>query len=158
MKLDHMNHKTDQNELDTRAGIICVGKNWRILSTTCQCCTVHGFHGKFDTIKEVPVMRSARANIDQLGGIYILVVNKALYFSPSIDHSLINPNQIWHFRIPVSDNSIDRSKQLGIDHEQMFILFLTKGAAVYFQTHVPSGEDKESYPHVFMNDKTEWDR
>ena len=75
-----------------------------------------------------------------------------------MDHSLINPNQIRHFGIPVSDNPYDRLKQLGIDHKQVFMPFLTKGAAVYFETHVPSDEDLESYPHVLLtDDETEWD-
>ena len=158
VKSDHTNHEPGRNELDTRADTICVGKNWRILSTTGQCCNVHGFHDKFDAIKDVPVARSATAYVDQQGDTYILIVNEALHFGPSMDHSLINPNQIRHFGIPVSDNPYDRSKQLGIDHEQVFIPFLTEGSAVYFETHVPSDEDLESYPHVVLtDDETEWD-
>ena len=94
VKSDHTNHESGRNELDTRADTICVGKNWRILSTTGQCCDVHGFHDKFDAIKDVPVARSATAYVDQQGDTYILIVNEALHFGPSMDHSLINPNQI----------------------------------------------------------------
>ena len=83
-----------RNELDTRADTICVGKNWRLLSTTGQCCNVHGFHAAFDSIKDVPVSRSATAVVDKHGDTYILIVNKALYFGPDMDHSLINPNQM----------------------------------------------------------------
>ena len=119
---------------------------------------MHGFHDKFDAIKDVPVARSTMAYADQQGDTHILIVNEALHFGPSMDLSLINPNQIRHFGIPVLDNPHDRSKQLGIDHEQVFIPFLTKGSAVYFETHMPSDEDLESYPHVVLTDnETMWD-
>ena len=40
----------------------------------------------------------------------------------------------------------------------MFIPFFTEGSAVYFESHVPSDEDLESYPHVVLTDgETEWD-
>jgi hypothetical protein len=31
---------------------------------------------------------------------YILVFNEALYYGDKLDHSLLNPNQIWSYGIP----------------------------------------------------------
>ena len=122
---------TARNELDTRADTICVGINWKLLSTTGQCCNVHGFHDDFDVIEDVPVVRAATTIQDENGGIFILIVNEALYFGPSLDHSLVNPNQIRHYGIQVSDNPFDSTTLFGIDHEDLFIPFKTEEAAVF---------------------------
>ena len=50
-----------------------------------------------------------------------LIVNQALYFGASLDHSLINPNQIRHFGIPVSDILYSSGQDFGIGHEDHFI-------------------------------------
>lgn len=71
----------------------------------------------------------------------ILVIN---YFDSSLDHSLINPNQICAYGIPVSDNPFDSDRPFGINHGNMFISFKTEGSAVYFETSVPSDDDLES--------------
>ena len=155
---DHSINTGARNELDTRADTICVGKNWRLLSTTGQCCDVHGFHATFDSIKDVPVSRSATAYVDKRGDTYILICNEVLHFGPDMQHSLINPNQIRHFGLPVSDNPYDESKRLGIDHDELFIPFQTEGSAVYFESHVPTDDELETCPHIVLTDgDVEWD-
>lgn len=132
--------------------------NWRLLSTTGQCCNVHGFHNDFDAIEGIPVARAATAIRDDTGATYILIVNEALYFGPSLDHSLINPNQIRHFGIPVSDDPFDRSRQFGIDHDELFIPFSTSGSTVYFESFLPTNEELEQCKHIVLtDDQTEWD-
>lgn len=129
-----------------------------MLSTTGQCCNVHGFHSDFEAIEDVPVARAATAVQNEDGAIYILIVNEALYFGPSLDHSLINPNQIRHFGIPVSDDPYDKSRSFGIDHEDLFIPFHTAGSTVYFDSYVPTDEEIEKYPHIVLtDDEMEWD-
>ena len=74
-----------------------------------------------------------------------------------MDHSLINPNQIRHFGIPVSDNAYDGTRDLGIDHEDVFIPFETQGSTVHFETFVPSDDDIKRSPHIVLTDgDTEW--
>ena len=129
-----------------------------MLSTTGQTCDVKGFHDEFEAIKDVPIARVATAYKDTDGNTYILVINEALFFGQSMDHSLINPNQIRHFGIPVSDNAYDGASDFGIDHEDLFIPFETKGSVVFFETYVPSDHDLEHNPHIVLTDgDTEWD-
>ena len=113
----HFEHEIGKCELDTRADTICAGMNFCMLSTTGQTCDVKGFHDQFEAIKDVPIARVATAFKDSDGSTYILVINEALYFGQEMDHSLINPNQIRHFGIPVSDNAYNGTEDLGIDHE-----------------------------------------
>ena len=107
-KADHVDGMEARNELDTRADTICAGVNFRMISTSGQCCDVKGFHEEFESIKDVPVARVATKIITPQGETLILIVNEALYFGPSMDHSLINPNQIRHYGIPVCDNPYER--------------------------------------------------
>ena len=157
-EIDHFEHEIAKCELDTRADTICAGINFRMLSSTGQTCDVKGFHDDFDTIKDVPIARVATAYKDSDGRTWILIINEALYFGQNMDHSLINPNQIRHFGIPVSDNAYDGANEFGIDHEDIFIPFVTKGATVFFETYVPSDDDLEHNPHIVLTDgDTEWD-
>ncbi len=146
-------------ELDTRADTICAGHNFRVLCFTGQTCDVKGFHDSFDSLTDIPIARVATAYTDpESGRVYILVINEALYFGPRLDHSLINPNQIRSFGIPVCDDPYDQFRDLGIDHPDLFLPFQTKGAMIYFQTSVPSDEELEMCLHITLtDDETEWD-
>lgn len=157
-KSDHIDHHRANNEIDTRADTCCLGKNWRQLSTTGQFCSVQGFHKDLQAIDNVPVSRCATAIHAPSGELVILIINEGLYFGPGLDHSLINPNQIRHFGIPVSDDPFDATREFGIDHEDIFIPFVTQGSTVLFETFVPTDEELEKCPHVVLTDgEVEWD-
>ena len=57
-----------------------------------------------------------------------------------MDHSLINPNQIFNYGIPISDNPFDRNKDFGIYHDKIFVPFSTKVPAIYSTPTVPTDE------------------
>ena len=87
-----------------------------------------------------------------------MVVNEALYFGSALDHSLINPNQIRHYGIPVSDDPYDPHRELGIDHEELFVPFQTKGATVCFESRVPTTSELKHCTYiVLMDEAIEWD-
>ena len=67
-------------------------------------------------------------------------------------HSLINPNQIRSFFIPVSDAPYDRTQEFGIDHEEMIIPFWTEGTTVLFNTYVTSDHKLETFSHIVLTD------
>ena len=93
------------------------------MSASGQCCDVYGFHDNFKVIEDVTIARVATLIHNEHRRVHILIVNQELYFGASLDHSLINPNQIRHFRIPVSDNLYNSGKYFGIDHDGQFINF-----------------------------------
>ena len=140
-KADHAENEQARNELDMRADTICAGKNFRLLSTMGITCDVRGFHDNFELIRDVPMAQVATAFRDEHGATNILIINEALYFGPEMDHSLINPNQIRHHGIPVSDDAYDGGRQFGIDHVDIFILFDTEGSTVFFDSHVPTDRE-----------------
>ena len=95
-----------KNEIDTKDNTICSGTNWRILSASGQCYDVYGFHDNFKGVEDVTITRVSTGICDVHGRMHILIINQALYFGISLDHSLINTNQIRHFGIMVSLTSL----------------------------------------------------
>lgn len=126
-KSDNTDFDTAKCELDTCANTIYAGKNFRALSYTGQTCNVTGFHDSFDSLGDIPVARVATAYTADSGQTYILIINEALYFGSTMNHSLINPNQIHSYGIAVCNDPFDPSRDLGIDRCDLFIPFLTLG-------------------------------
>ena len=120
-------------EIDTRADTCCCGVNCRPIAYTGQVCEVSGFHQQFESISSVPVGTFATAHTDQdTGETVILILHEALGFGDSLDHTLINPNQIRSNGIPVWDNPFDPQHNLGIDAPDMPIAFHSSGSTIYF--------------------------
>ena len=83
------------NEMDTHADTCVAGKNWAVLTYTDVVCEVQPFTDKYDSIKEVPIVTACTVWTDQNSGKeYLLVGEQFLWFGSSLDHSLINPNQL----------------------------------------------------------------
>jgi len=147
--------------MDSRADTCCLGKNFRHDGETGDVCNVRGFHGSFDTLTDVPIVRGVTGWTDQTTGqSYLLYVNQGLWFGDKLDHSLWNPNQIRHFGIPVSDDPYDNSRRFGIDHEKVFIPFQTRGATVFVDTFRPTEADLTDTRFIkieLTDGETEWD-
>jgi hypothetical protein len=141
-----------RNELDTRADTICAGKNFIKLFDTGQVCDVKGFHDDFESIKDVPIATVATGYRDENGLVFILVIHEALFFGTQMDNSLINPNHIRHYGIPVSNDPYDNMRQLGVDHPDLFIPFQTEGCTIYFETFAPSNDEINCCPHIVLTD------
>jgi len=106
---------------------------------------------------DIPIATCFTAYTDDQGITYILVFNEVLWFGNSMDHSLINPNQIRITGIPLSDNPFDKSKELGIDTTSCFVPFKTAGTTIFFESRVPSHEEIMSCTHINMTLDSEWD-
>lgn len=95
--------------------LTCVlGVNFKILEYTSRAAQVFGFD-KSSGSTEVPIVTGATAYGDlQSGETYILVFNESLFFGARLDHSLLNPNQIRHYGVPVWDNPFDTNRKVGM--------------------------------------------
>jgi hypothetical protein len=72
-----------------------------------------------------------------------------------MDHSLINPNQIREYGIPVLNNPFSQS-QFGIDCSDDFIPFNTTGTIVYFESRVPTDWETRNLPIIMLTGE-DWD-
>ena len=148
-------------ELDTRADTCCAGTNCRPIFYTGQQCAVQGFHDDFAPVPNVPVATVATTWSDPLTGKgYILIIHETLYFGNTLDHSLINPNQLRHYGIIVHDNpyELDPNRTMGIEiDDDARLPFQSQGSTVFFTTRYPDDDEMELYPHVVLTSDRPWD-
>ena len=127
-----------RTELDTRADTSCSGINFWLHEITGQTCSVAPFSASYEPMTDIQIATCLTAYTDDYGRTWILVFHEVLWFGSSMDHSLVNPNQIRMTGTPVSDDPFDATRRLGIQHDDLFIPFETDGTTVYFQYHVPT--------------------
>ena len=82
-------------ELDSHVDTIVLGANCVILSHTGQNCDVMPYSDTYDAITDVPVVTGATLwTSPHDGDKYILIFNKALWMGNTLQHTLVNPNQL----------------------------------------------------------------
>jgi len=145
-----------RNEMDTHADTCCAGANWVLMEKTNEVCEVTPFLDSYEPVKEVLVARCSTVwTSPDTGREYLLVGDQMLWFGTQMDHSLINPNQIREYGIPVYDDPF-HARQFGIDGNEAFIPFETKGTVVSFDSRVPTDWELKNLPVILLTgDK--WD-
>jgi hypothetical protein len=108
------------------------------------------FLDSYEPVKEVMVTRCGMVWMSlNTGHEYLLVGDQMLWFGSQMDHSLINPNQIHEYGIPMYNNPSSQS-QSGIDCNDDFIPFNTTGTIVYFESRVPTHWEICNWPYKFV--------
>ena len=134
--------------------------NFVVLEYTTRKVDVYGFDKNNPPASDIPVVSGATAYDDPITGqTYILVINEALYYGSRLDHTLINPNQIRHFGIPLWDNPYDPAHTLSvgpIDQHGTLIPLQTKGTRIFFNSRSPSSDELATCPHVHLTSKDDW--
>ena len=145
-----------ENEFDTHADTCCAGANWRYMAGTNEVCEVSPFLDSFPAVKEIPIARCCTVWTSPVTGHeYLLVGEQMLWFGTSMDHSLMNPNQMREYGIPVYDNPVGNDR-IGIDMEDVFIPFDTTGTIVHFQSRVPTDWEMRHLPVILLTGER-WD-
>jgi hypothetical protein len=133
---DRVTGTIGRNKMDTHADTCCAGANWSLLDSTNDVCEMTPFLDSYELEKDVMVARCGTVWMSpNTGHEYLLVGDQMLWFGSQMDHSLINPNQIREYGIPMCDNPFSQL-QFGIDCNNDFIPFNATGTIVYFETHV----------------------
>ena len=91
-----------------------------------------------------------------LGQDYLLVADQMLFFGATLQHSLINPNQVRAYGINVNDNPFNTDTPFGIDSDEAFIPFDTCGTVVHFESQVPMDDELKHLPVILLT-ANEWD-
>ena len=84
------------------------------------------------------------------GNEYLLVGNQFLYFGMMLPHSLLNPNQIQACNIEVNGNPFDKTDPIGMDCDNIYVPFDTKGTLVYFESRVLTDWEIKHLPHIHI--------
>ena len=146
-------------ELDSHADTIVAGKNCIILQYTGKECDVSPYRDDYDSISNVPIVHAATAWQSPITGqTFILVFNEALWMGDSLDHTLVNPNQLRHHGTKVHDDPTAEYPLSIISHDNEFCMELTmNGTIVCVETHTPTASELDSCPHIQLSSTHVWD-
>ena len=79
----------------------------------------------------------------------ILTLNGAIWMGETMDHTLVNPNQLLAYRMTVQDNPFSESPIFIATEDHDFMLLLSsKGAKIGFTTRTPTEKELQTCPHV----------
>ena len=89
---------------DSHADISCVGRHAKILSYhEGKSCTVHPFNDSYSPMKDVRTVNVAFAYDTDHGDTHILLLNQALDFTDTMNHSILCTNQARMNGVKVND-------------------------------------------------------
>ena len=147
------------NECDTNADCGVAGKNMIPLEFTTRSADVTGFSNDLGTMKDIPIVTAATAyTCTNTGQVFILVFHEFLWYGGRMDHSLINPNQLRSYGVPVWDNPFDTSHPTQIEINDSIVIPLAGvGTKLSFKTRVPSRTELRDCPHITMTSPLPWD-
>ena len=116
--------------MDTHADTCCAGANWTPMQYTDEICEVSPLLNTYAPVQEIPVARCCTLCTYDEGKEYLLVGDEMLWFGKGLENLLINPNHIRAYGLSINDDPFN-ANELGIDTEELFILFNTTGIVVH---------------------------
>ena len=144
-------------EIDNHADTICFGKNFRPVYFTSQVCSVSPFFDSYESKTDVPICTAVTAVDLDDGRTIILEAGQGLYFGDDMDRSLLNPNQLRAFGVPVCDDPTDKYRPLGIDLGDIHLPMTMEGSICGFSSRCPTDDELESCARFQISDEHSWD-
>ena len=145
-------------ELDSYANTIVFGANCVILSHTGQSCEVMPYSDTYDAITDVPVVTGATLWTSPLvGDEFILIFNEALWMGNTLQHTLVNPNQLQAYGTIVQDNPFSSSPIKFEPPTGPTIPLTTMGTIIYCNTRAPNDHELSTLPHKTLSSSATWD-
>ena len=145
-------------ELDSHADTIVLGANCVVLSHTGQTCEVMPYSDTYKAITDVPVVTGATLwTSPHDGDEYILIFNEALWMGDTLQHTLVNPNQLRAYGTTVQDNPFASSPLIFDPPNGPVIPLTTMGTIIYCTTRAPSDHELSSLPHITLSSTATWD-
>lgn len=106
---------------------------------------------------KMPAAACAMIVTDETGKEHLIIGNKMLCFGEQMDHSLLNPNQLRHHGIKVSNDPT--TALFGMSTEQPFMPFELKGSTAHWKLRAPAFKEVEDLdaPHLVVTSDDSWD-
>ena len=144
-------------EMDSHADTCVAGPNFLVLEFTGEQCDVTPYTSDYQPITNVSVVNAVTAFTDEsTGETVILHFNQVLWYGKRMRMSLINPNQLRHYGITLSDDPTDATRPFGISIAELCVPFKMDGTTVYFETRVPTAWELENCRNVQVTDSAVW--
>ena len=145
-------------ELDSHADTIVLGANCTILSHTGQSCEVMPYSDTYDGITDVPVVTGATLwTSPHEGEEFILVFNEALWMGDTLQHTLVNPNQLRAYGTTVQDNPFAPAPLQFEPSTGPTIPLASMGTIIYCSTRAPNDRELSTLPHIHLSSSATWD-
>ena len=143
--------------MDSHADTCVAGPNFSVIEFTGEYCDVTPYTADYQPILNVSIVNAATAYTNEsTGETIILYFNQVLCYGKKMKMSLINPNQVRHFGVTVSDDPTDTARPFGIAGQDFFVPFFMDGTTVYFETRAPTAWELENCRTVEVTDSTVW--
>ena len=94
-----------------------------------------------EAIKNVPIVSAATAWTSlELAETFIIILHEGLWMNTTMEHTLVNPNQLRHFGVTVQDNPYS-SSPLYIEYpdRDLVLSLIVKGTNILAHTRTPTG-------------------
>lgn len=146
-------------ELDSHVDTAVLGRNCVVLAFTGRECDVSPYNDTYQSIKGVPIVTGATAyTCKTTGKTLILVFHEALWMGDTMEHSLLNPNQMHHYGITVQDSPYDSTHgmHLSTEVDEVVIPLHSAGTTIFLDTRSPTGRELQECQHVYLTSKQEW--
>ena len=134
-------------ELDSHADTSVAGANCIVLSYTGRECDVTPYDSTYAPAKGIPIVHAATGWQSPISGqAYTLVLNESLYM-PNLPNTLVNPNQLRHFRTHVQDNPYSSSPLHIRSEDSSFSMPLeSQGTVIFAHTFAPNPQELTKIP------------
>ena len=145
-------------ELDSHADTIVLGANCIILSHTGQSFEVMPYSDTYNAITDVSVITGATLWTSlHDGDEFILIFNEALWMADTLQHTLVNPNQLRAYSTTVQDNPFAPSPLKFEPPTGPTIPLMTMGTIIYCNTRAQSDCELLTLPHIHLSSSATWD-
>ena len=144
-------------ELDTHADTTVLGLNCVVVSYTGKECKVSPYSSQYEAVRNVPVVTGATVWTNAVDGTaYLLIFHESLWMGDKLDHTLVNPNQLWAYGVSVQDNPF-HAKHLSITIDDVSVELYSEGTIICGGTRTPTESELSQLPRLILTSLHDWD-
>ena len=144
-------------ELDTHADMTVLGSNCVVLSYTGKECEVSPYSSEYEAVQNVPIVTRATVWTNATDGTaYLLIFHESLSMGDKLDHTLVNPNQLWAYSVSIQDNPFN-AKPLSITTDDASVKLYSEGMIICGDIRTPTESELGQLPRLILTSPHDWD-
>ena len=145
-------------ETGSHADTCCAGNNCVVIEFTNHVVDVYPYHKDLGKMASVPIATVATLVTDVDGQECIFVINEALWFDPTMEHTLISTNQVRSYGVQLWDNPCNPAHGLLIHNTTTshIVALEMDGIVACVETRAPTDKEICHLPHVHITCAVPW--
>ena len=134
-----------------------LGSNCVVLSYTGKECEVSPYSSEYEAVQNVPIVTGATVWTNATDGTaYLLIFHESLWMGDKLDHTLVNPNQLWAYSVSIQDNPFN-PKPLSITTDDASVKLYSEGTIICGDTRTPTESELGQLPRLILTSPHDWD-